>query len=245
MTTRVQLIPDDPKWEIVEFDLTQTENHKGEGELTSNPVEDGTTVSDHLVRPPQTVSLSVCISNAPTGPTLDKQGAGPVTMPLVYPVQPPTPQIALSLFGVSLSLDFGPKGSVLPLSVTGSGMPQNWDRIRRHLELLDRMRDAAVVLSVATLRRYYTSMVLESWTHDVEGPITVGVFMLSFKRLRVVQTLTVDTPQPKEPRGAGGQAKGSQATTPAAAPDTPEQEKAKKTSLAKKLLKYGEEVLGG
>lgn len=209
---KIQLIPDDHKWEIVEFDLTMTETHMGEGELTDNPVEDATSVADHLVRPPQKFQCQVAITNAPMGPTLDGQGATPQPVGLLYPPSVPRPQLALSLFGVSLSLDLGATPATLPATVLGLGMPQNWDRIRRHLELLERMRDHVVKMSVATLRRYYTDMVLETISHNVEGPITVGVFDLSFKRLRVVQTLVVDAPQPKEARGANNKAKGSQAT---------------------------------
>lgn len=48
-----------------EIDVTVSEVHNRASQITSNPIENGVTVSDHIINDPKTVNLTGVISNTP------------------------------------------------------------------------------------------------------------------------------------------------------------------------------------
>lgn len=52
---------------IVQFDATVNETYSSEAELTRFPVEDGSTISDHIVRSPRSIDMTGVVSDTPIG----------------------------------------------------------------------------------------------------------------------------------------------------------------------------------
>jgi hypothetical protein len=48
-----------------EIDVTVSESHSRSAQVTSNPVEGGSTINDHVINEPKTVTLSGLITNTP------------------------------------------------------------------------------------------------------------------------------------------------------------------------------------
>lgn len=63
---------------LVEFDASVAETHNDEVEVTDHPVEDGSDVSDHMRKLPQTVILEGMISNSPLVFLASVQAPSPV-----------------------------------------------------------------------------------------------------------------------------------------------------------------------
>lgn len=56
----------------LEFNLIDTETHEWKREVTSNPVENGSPISDHIIDQPDSLTITGMISNAPILGLLDE-----------------------------------------------------------------------------------------------------------------------------------------------------------------------------
>ncbi len=54
-----------PSIDDLEFDVCETETHKGTAKVTQHPVESGATIADHIVDEPDTLDLVLRVSNTP------------------------------------------------------------------------------------------------------------------------------------------------------------------------------------
>jgi hypothetical protein len=190
----VYLVPDDPKFDAVGFDVTMNEEHTSTTTATANPVEDGSVVNDHLIHEPDTFACQVLVTNTPLRTTF--YGDGDTRL-----VDVTVPQ-------------FEGRGVVIPsqsklLGFTGTRDANLVDEMHKRLEAL---RLAGALMTVLTSTKTYDTMILTS-VGLPRGQKTIGqgTFSLSFVKLKIVQTQTVRAPKPKEKRAFGGQAIGSDA----------------------------------
>lgn len=184
------IIPDDPTLPIIFFDGTASESNVIDGTPTDNPTEDGEPVTDHFIKTPTEYSCDVRVSATPRRPDLIVAGEGSILpLTLQYAPEPPS--------GILL---FPEHTRNLPQQIQSLQFPGMPDRIKRTWQQLETMWSGVQTCSVVTTRKTYNSMII---TH-VEEPVTniyVGKFKISFREIKRVQTQTVSTPKPKEPRG--------------------------------------------
>jgi len=84
--TKVQFIQNDNT--VIQFDATMKENHKRDSPPTEFPVEDGTSISDHIILKPFSLDLTAIITDSPIGDIegLLKEVATSVATALLPPV---------------------------------------------------------------------------------------------------------------------------------------------------------------
>lgn len=224
--TWVYLLPDDEDPNIVVFDATMSETHDSTAEITSHPIDDGSTISDHVIIHPFAFSCDVYVTNTP----IEDLGRGVVeTVELVIPKPNPFPSnpfnAAEILANKALDALFGG-----PLKVQTLLFGEPFDRIKEVHDTLKLLIGRGASMSVVTSTATYDKVVLTS----VSLPRTEyggASFSLTFGQITTVQSATVTAPKPAEPRGASAKNKGGQGTKPLSGKDA-----GKSTSLALKAL---------
>ncbi len=224
-------------------------------ELTQYCIEDGSIISDHVIRQPRTLSLRLVQTETPivetTGFALALQalsyearpsGTQTVTVPIRQSEFRPAPLMALS--GAIRSLLFGgpPKeititglqsdkpltARELKVHVLSAGAPL--DRVNDfHDQLLSLLETATPV--IVTIKGYsYIDLVLTSVTRtDAGGQAGKASFGVELKQIATVETKTVDlppVPKSKAPKQRGA----------APATETKAETKARARTAAKVLL---------
>jgi hypothetical protein len=189
----VFLIPDDPAFDTIGFDVTMTESREESSTITENPIEDGSTVADHVIHGPTSFMFEALITEKGIRP--DFYGnADYVTAEVTVP-------------------EFGNFGVIVPSALKVPVL--QWAEGSRILEMQERLtaaRLAGVTFEILTMTRPYTSMLITS-VNLPRGPLEAGLgrFQVTLRELVTVSTKTVAAPQPKEPRGQPKAAKGQQA----------------------------------
>lgn len=194
----VFLLPDDPTYDSVGFDITTVESHSRISHPTDNPTERGVIVSDHVISEPDAFTCEVMVSNTPHRVTWFGDGVRG---------------------NVSLSVpQFGGRGAVYTAKrdFYGFHLSRSANLVAEMHERLIRLQDDRVLMTVITSTIQYNGMLLVGVTLP-RGPSSIGkgVFQLAFRRLITVETRTTAAPKPKEPRGAPKVAKGAQGQTSA------------------------------
>lgn len=185
----VYLVPDLPGYDAIGFDCTISEGHAIVATPTSNPIETGAVISDHVHDEPETFACEVLTTNHPFRPTFFGDGAFALTR-----VETPFVGDALMVNAFTLGREA--------------------DLVQEMLSRLEALQKERVTCSIITSAREYSSMFLASIGLP-RGPRSIGAgrFSLSFVQLLTVSAATVPAPTPKEPRGAPSSPKGQQATT--------------------------------
>jgi hypothetical protein len=201
-------------------------------ELTSFPLEDGSIVSDHMIRQPRTLSLKLVQTETPISETTgfaravqalsyQERPAGKQTN--TVPIRPsefrPAPLMALKagiqslLFGgpdkeikvTGLKADANVASKPLQVHVLSAGAPA--DRVNDFYgQLLSLLAGAEPVL--VTVKGYtYIDLVLVGVTRtDSSGQVGRASFSVELKQIATVETKTVNlppVPKAKAPKQAG------------------------------------------
>lgn len=217
------ILPDDSSLDFVNSDLTLSETHTNEAQVTEHAVEEGTDISDNVRQLPQVYEAEVYVTNTPIALVRGFSAPGQtghggemalVTVPMPVYKAPflGTPGDIFRKIDEGLSSLFGATDSDT-LSVTSLQFPTVFDSVLEHHIALVKLQELGASLTVFTSTRTYKSMVLEGvgLRKEEKGG---GTFGLRFKQIRTVQTQNVSAPKPSTPRGNPTQAKGSQATKP-------------------------------
>lgn len=178
----VYLLPDDPSFDAIGWDVTIRESHLGETTPTDNPVEDGSVFTDHLIHKPETFSFDGFVSNTPKGGTF-------------YEAATRAPK--------KLSVPTYVNGgtALVQLQVFSSGIERKANRVLEMWNRLEDLRLKGISMTVITSIKEYSSMVLTSVGLDREElSIGKGLFVVSMRQITVVSTESVAAPKPKEPR---------------------------------------------
>jgi hypothetical protein len=211
------------------FDLLESETHTETCKATEHNVEDGSPVTDHVVIESSMLSLSLGVTNTPTGPDPDK-GRG-ATMPIEIDL--PTWQAGFdgtpgAQFRALSQLNGGPvpqTATVHPLVFVPS-----FDRISETEQILLDIKNGAKLCGCVTSSRTYDNMVIERAELRRDKP-GMGMFSIDMRQIRFVKTASVQAPQPLEPRGQPMKKAGQQAPQ-----QTPEQDVAARRSVVIGLI---------
>lgn len=187
----VYLLPDDPAFDVVGFDVTTLEGHEESSTVTENAIEDGSIVTDHIMHAPETFSFEAVVVER--GHQVDFYGNADYAQRTVeYPT--------VGTFGVIIP-------SALRVTVLEH---KEGSRVQEMQDRLTEMRKDGVKFEIITATRPYVDMLIVG----VSAPLETGFgggrkFTVSCRELRTVTTATVTAPAPKEPRGAPTAKKGA------------------------------------
>lgn len=136
------------------FDCVTNESHKLSQTLTRHPIEDGSSVNDHVIKPPNKIRLSTIKSSHP--------------MSLETAIQ----NLAVGVAGSVVSSSGGEVGSILGAVTTAVGVSlvndytvegedgKRYTPVQIAFNALEKMRDDATLLTVTTEIKTYTNMVI-------------------------------------------------------------------------------------
>lgn len=165
---------------LLAFDAVMSEEHDEESELTDHVVETREAISDHKRPKPQTYRMAATITNTPLDAP-PPSGFGSVT---------PSASVRKNVGSA--------KANVVVFS-------EDFDRVGDVLDTLNRLRREAIDLSVETSTRTYENMQLIQVRRSREGgteATDAASVDLVFREVFRGETITVDAPVPREPRGA-------------------------------------------
>lgn len=171
------------------FDAVTTETHEMTAVVTEHSVEGRAAISDHKRPDPQRLTIEATVSNTPTGD---------VVLPSGY---------------ASFS---GGGGTVKPQGPFNTlQFDQSFDRVLDVFETLRRLarEPTLVTVSVSTGLTVYENMTVVSV--NIPRDATDGAslkFTIDLIEVRIAETTTVDSPEPRETRGSRQQNSGTQET---------------------------------
>ncbi len=201
-------------------------------ELTRFPIEDGSFISDHRIRQPRTVSLTLVQTETPltevTGFARAVQALSYQERPAgqqsnTVPIRPsefrPAPLLALGdavkglLFGgpptelkvTGQKSDSALASKSLNVHVLAAGAPVA--RVNEfHLQLLALLESAAPVIVTVKGASYIDLVVVGVKRTDAQGQVGKATFAVEFQQISTVETQTVDlppVPKAKAPKQVG------------------------------------------
>lgn len=173
---------------ILEFDAVTSENHEGRSEMTERAVESGSPISDHKWNLPQILTIEGEVTNTP----LDA---------------PPPSGYGLTTVSTSVSSE-GAQTRVFS---------SEFDRVRDVWDTLDRLRTEATPVSISTRWRDYEDVQILSVTVPRDTGADAATFAIEVKQVRIAYARSIDTPAPREPRGAREVDRGAREGTDATA----------------------------
>ena len=168
-------IPNDP---ILDFhiDVTLTENHSFESEVTENPVEEGVVISDHIDLKPESLTITGVISDTPLNLSTSAQGAATT---------------AGAFVGKKI---VGPLGAVAGVgagAVAGLLAGPN-NRMKTAFDHLRDLQSKRVPFTVITGLKRYTNMVIVSLTINRDSKSGRSFnFTATLKQIRIVESKTI------------------------------------------------------
>ncbi len=198
--------------EIV-FDAVETERHEFGTIVTEHPVETGQNVADHVLPTLDRIGLEVFISNQPVFIGAHPSGkleVKSVDIPRYSPALAPTTGSLTRAIGDGIrSLLSGGGGDKIQVLT----FAENLNRPREFYELLQSLRDNALLLRVKSGVREYENMILETVTPIKDRSTGDGMrFSLELRQIRLVDTDRVLVPIPTNFRGSKKQNLGSKST---------------------------------
>lgn len=217
-------LEEDLEERVIKFDATLNENVTFDSDVTDKSVEGAEGINDHVRPQPELLSVSVIVSDDPVViPTDNVGGQTGLNANLEIDVQqPPKVTRALSIRGGKVEngeVSNAGQSTVLMAGVQWTG---RFFRVQSVIELLNTLRKRAQLLRVTTRLREYDSMILKSIEVPLDAATSSAPHIgLTFKKMRIVSTQTVDAhprPRPSRPRGEKQDNSTAQATkTPNAA----------------------------
>jgi hypothetical protein len=213
--------------EEIVLDATVRQVHRASATITEHPVEEGSNISDHIRPDLDAIRVEAVITNTPiVQPGSNMDGVTSEVAPIELDVpSPPTRFNVSGLLNAAVQA-FSPK--VNKAEVLQFSGP--FDRIRSVYESFLSMRDNGTVVRVLTTLREYESMVIQSVEVPKDDPSDSINLNIEARQIRIVQTDTVQAPEPTQPRGRRQVSAGNQ--TPGDADAQTEQN----ASLAHRLM---------
>lgn len=201
-------------------------------ELTQFPIEDGSLISDHLIRQPRSLSLTLVQTETPISETT---GFAMALQVLSYDTRPVTSQTAtvpvrqsefrpaplLALSSGIQSLLFGGPPKELKLTGLDAGQPLARKELRVHVlspgapvarvnefyvQLLSLLESATPVIVTLKGASYIDLVVVSVTRTDAGGQVGKASFAVDLKQISTVETKTVElppVPKSKAPKQAG------------------------------------------
>lgn len=203
----------------ISLDASLSEGHSMTAEATDHPVEQGSSISDHVHIKPRVVTIEGIISNHPIKlPASQVDGVNEVDVEFEWKA---VPNLPVQLGGPGL---LGAATGALVSAVGGDvqkgsakGFEPPFDRVQSVREELDRIWKEGEPIDIVTTLAVYHDMVIESLeiTRSA-GSSSIMNFTATCKQISLVSTgLVVAPPEPKVERGKEEKDRGKQAAGPA------------------------------
>ena len=186
-----------------QLDATVNESFSKEMDATTNPVEQGVDITDHIILKPEKLTIEGVMSATPISATSEIMGlAGSVAAAAGSALAGPLGGVAGAVGGT-----LGGKSLAGLLGVAA-------DRtLADFITELSMVADNRLPLEIVTGLRTYKDMVLISYNYarnpTMSGGLTVN---LSFQQIRFANSITVRVPLPKVTGATGTQCKQEQTT---------------------------------
>lgn len=176
---------------LLQFDCVTSEKHEGTNTITEHTVESGSPLTDHSRANPRRLSIEAIVTQTPLdAPPLSGTGdSNNVT--------------------ASIQQETTAKANVITFS-------QPFDRIHDVIAALDSLRIDAVPVTISTKHRTYDEVLIQGVTEPREVDDGDSLrFSIEIQEIRIAESRTVDSPRPRESRGASTTDRGGQEATDA------------------------------
>lgn len=198
-------VPDAGPGRTLFFDVTLEASQEFTSTPTEYPVEEGLSVTDHIKREPNRVSIEVFVSNAPI---YDFNGKGGAFRPVKLEFkkyQAPLQATPGSVFGAIGGAVKGAVSSLLGGQKEYYANVLQWDTefdaVSDTQRVLEEIRDKSQLVKVITSSRVHESMCLIKFTvHRNADTGTGATIRLDFQEIRQVEVKLVNSPKPTEVR---------------------------------------------
>jgi hypothetical protein len=174
----IQYVSNNTARELIQIDATTGEDHEFSSKATIHPVEDGSSISDHVIKNPKTLSLTGIISDHPisisSAPVENIDGIGG------------------SAIGGASTTQSSEKSSKVGSNIlsTGSGKIS-----KIAMEIFESMREDRLLLTIITDLETYTNMVLESFKANKTARTANALpFTATFKEVKIAVSEVVEVP---------------------------------------------------
>lgn len=174
---RVAIISEDT--ELIKVDATISENHGSSSKTTEQSIEDGSTITDHVIKGSRTYSLTGLVSDSPID--LAEVAVG-------------------NLAGIAGSIFKGPADAIITgvtakvgssLISDGKGKPS-----KSAFEALESIWEDSLPVSIVTGLRTYSNMIMETLVIPRRPEINEALeFTATFRQINIVISETIDVPK--------------------------------------------------
>lgn len=176
--TTIQYIANDTAIELIQIDVTSSEEHGFSSKVTEHPVEDGSVISDHLVKSPKRLSLTGIVSDDPISispsPTDSIDGVGG------------------SVIGGSPKTESSKTSSKVGSSLLSKGEGK---LSKIAFEIFQSMSNDRLLLTIITELETYTNMVLENFkVNKTARTANALAFTATFKEVVIAVSEVVEVP---------------------------------------------------
>lgn len=171
---------------LLQFDCVTSEKHEGSSIATEHTVESGAPLTDHKRPLPRKLSIEAIVTQTPLdAPPLSGTGdSNNVT--------------------ASIQQEPNARANVVTFS-------QPFDRIRDVINALDSLRLDATSVTISTKHRTYDEVQIMTVTEPREADDGDSLrFSIEIQEIRVASSRSVDSPRPRESRGASTSDRGGQ-----------------------------------
>lgn len=181
---------------FLKVDATMSENQELISEITNNPIEDGSLVSDHVVKTPRRYSMEGVVSDSPI--TIQSAIIGAVA-------GVPGTLIGGAIGGITTAAVSAIGGILLS---TGKGKPSVIA-----LQTLDAIYENSIPLTIVSGLRTWTNMVMVNLAAPRTAQTSGGLFFnATFQELKIVTSEVVAVPPTDTPVPVSKVKKGTQGT---------------------------------
>lgn len=194
------------RWDnnYIYFDVVLSENHKKSATITEHPVESGADIADHVRVALDEVTLEGFVSNNPiyTGSpfanNLSKLEQQSVTLSYDENILAQLPVPVAAGFVEQVTSPLSTVTRRFTATVLAPSTPQ--DYVSNTLQVLDSLRQKAIIVSVYCPNVTYQNMLIQNiqMTRDPESGLGAK-FSVELKEIRIVKSSITDAPSPSIP----------------------------------------------
>lgn len=178
----IQYTTDKGAKELLQVDATLTEGHGFSSKVTSHPVEDGSEISDHVIKSPRVLTITGIISDNPFSvSSASTEGIDGVEGNVVGNGGKTEVSKRTSKIGSPLLASLSPSSEV-KLSKTA-------------MEIFESIYEEKLLLTIITGLRTYSNMVMENFSVDRNSRTANSLsFSASFKEVFIAVSEVIDVP---------------------------------------------------
>jgi len=170
--------PDGTTLELIKIDAVTSMDHKTSSRATQHEVENGVTISDHVIKGGRMLSLNGVISDTPISIEAALPGnVGGIVGSLGGGLVGAVTTGVISKIGSSLIAD-------------GAGKPS-----KNAMDMLDLIYESSIPLTIVAGLKTYNNMIMEDFSAP-QNPRNAGAlnFSATFREVRIVESEVVDIP---------------------------------------------------